>query len=149
MYCGLVRFEQRLGFTIEPRTAELIETARPMLRRITGERLRNELNLLLREESPERGLRLMQKRGILPAIHPAFHFGKNVAEAFQQARATREQWPATPENMPELYWHIIIAHIALEGALELCERLVFGRNRTQSYSAAARLIQQSNILDVP
>ncbi|MBZ0292399.1 MAG: CBS domain-containing protein, partial [Anaerolineae bacterium] len=36
-----MRFKRRLGFTIEARTAELISTALPMLRRITGERIRN------------------------------------------------------------------------------------------------------------
>ena len=34
------RFERRLGFKIEERTAELVQTALPMLGRITGERLR-------------------------------------------------------------------------------------------------------------
>ncbi|MBZ0278549.1 MAG: CBS domain-containing protein, partial [Anaerolineae bacterium] len=51
-----VRFEHRLGFTIEPRTAELIETALPMLGRITGERVRNELLLLFKEPEPENAL---------------------------------------------------------------------------------------------
>src|SRR5262249_31707917 len=66
------RFETRLGFQIEPHTAELIQTALPMLRRITGERVRNELLLLLREKQPERGLLALQSRGGLEAIHPAF-----------------------------------------------------------------------------
>ncbi|MBC7223147.1 MAG: CBS domain-containing protein, partial [Anaerolineae bacterium] len=38
-----VRLEQRLGFRIEERTAELIENARDLLRRTTGERIRHEL----------------------------------------------------------------------------------------------------------
>jgi len=37
------RFEQRLGFTIETRTAELIDNALPMLSRVSGERIRHEL----------------------------------------------------------------------------------------------------------
>ncbi|HRF98711.1 MAG TPA: hypothetical protein PLZ51_26060, partial [Aggregatilineales bacterium] len=69
-----IRFEQRLNFTIEGRTGELIATHREMLRRITGERVRNELTLLLREELPERGIFALHERGLLVAIHPDLTF---------------------------------------------------------------------------
>ena len=74
-----VRFERRLGFQIEPRTAELIDTALPMLRRITGERVRNELTLLLGEADPAGSFLLLQTRGILKAIHPAFVVADDLA----------------------------------------------------------------------
>jgi tRNA nucleotidyltransferase (CCA-adding enzyme) len=49
-----VRFEQRLGFRIEPRTEELIDSALGLLDRVSSERIRHELYLILREEEPEK-----------------------------------------------------------------------------------------------
>ncbi|HSJ58333.1 MAG TPA: CBS domain-containing protein, partial [Anaerolineae bacterium] len=64
------RFEQRLGFEIEPRTAELIENALPMLSRVSAERLRHELYLIFAESEPERVLRRLDQLGVLHHIHP-------------------------------------------------------------------------------
>ncbi len=65
------RLEQRLGFQIEPRTEELIRNSLPLLARVTGERIRHELYLILREEAPERALARLQALGVLAHIHPA------------------------------------------------------------------------------
>jgi len=144
-----VRFEQRLGFHIEPRTAELIKTAHPMLRRITGERLRNELTLLLKENTPENGLLVMQERGILPAIHLAFHFSPTVANQFAEARETVDQWPVAVDKMTGLYWHLIMAHIQPEGIDELCERLLFSKAKTDSFLKTAHIVQHTTALADP
>lgn len=141
-----VRFEQRLGFQIEARTAELIETSRPMLRRITGERVRNELKLLLKEMQPERALLVMQARGILPAIHPALTFDEAVAGAFRQARHTQDRWPVAVEKVERLYWHLMMAHIKPQKLPDLCSRLLFAQSITQSFIGAARLAQQPGVL---
>lgn len=44
-----IRFEQRFGFRVEDRTLELMDEARPLLRQISGDRLRHELDLVLSE----------------------------------------------------------------------------------------------------
>jgi len=64
------RFEQRLGFEIEPRSAELIDSALPMLSRVSGERIRHELYLILQEREPERALQRLDGLKALPQIHP-------------------------------------------------------------------------------
>jgi len=43
-----IRFEQRLGFALEERTARLIDDAVELIGHVTGERLRHELYLMLR-----------------------------------------------------------------------------------------------------
>ena len=48
------RFEQRFGFEIEPRTEELIGDALDLLDRVSPERIRHELELILAEAEPER-----------------------------------------------------------------------------------------------
>ena len=47
-----VRFEQRFDFHIEKRTLELMNEARPMLRQVSGDRLRHEFDLAFREANP-------------------------------------------------------------------------------------------------
>jgi tRNA nucleotidyltransferase (CCA-adding enzyme) len=144
-----VRFEQRLGFTIGPRTSELMKTAAPMLRRITGERVRNELTMLLRESEPERGLLKLQEPGLLAAIHPSFQVGGGIARQFGIARTTHPAWPMPKPDMPDLYWHIIAADIPADELPALCERLLFSRDMTDSMQEAARLVQDVERLHYP
>jgi len=133
-----VRFEQRLGFSIEPRTAELIETALPMLGRITGERLRNELWLLLHESEPERGLVKLQTHGALAAIHPTFIVNDEIAAHFAAARQQRPKWAQTLD-LADVYWNIIAASLSAENVSALCERLVLGKHLSDSLTETARL----------
>ncbi len=65
-----VRFEQRFGFRIETRTAELIAHALPLLHKVSGNRIRHELDLILQEAEPERHLLRLAELGILAQIHP-------------------------------------------------------------------------------
>ncbi|MBN1318145.1 MAG: CBS domain-containing protein [Anaerolineales bacterium] len=65
-----VRFEQRLNFKIEPRTEELLLQSVPLLDRVTGDRIRHELELLLHENRPELGLDRLDDLGVLAHIHP-------------------------------------------------------------------------------
>ncbi|MGI6376052.1 MAG: CBS domain-containing protein [Anaerolineae bacterium] len=92
-----VRFEQRLGFEIEERTAKLIDDAIELLDHVTGERLRHELYLLLDEGEPEKGLERLGRMGALAHIHPALHFGRDMAELFVRLRQRFDAWPAPGE----------------------------------------------------
>ncbi len=141
-----VRFEGRLGFKIEPRTSELMTTALPMLGRITGERLRNELTLLLHEREPERGLLNLQARGVLRAIHPAFVIDERVSNVFHQAREERVAGFNPPDDIADLYWHVLGVFIEPDALESLCGRLLFGRRLTESMLQAARLFRQSDEL---
>ncbi|NWG16343.1 MAG: CBS domain-containing protein [Chloroflexi bacterium] len=145
-----VRFQQRLDFTIEPRTAELIAGALPMLGRITGERIRNELTLLLREDRPENGLLALQERGALAAVHSAFVLSGDIGASFRRARAVQTwPWPVSNLDMAALYWHIIAAGIPAAKLPALLERLLFGRAVANSLLEAARLAQQADELAQP
>jgi tRNA nucleotidyltransferase (CCA-adding enzyme) len=142
-----IRFEHRLGFTIEKRTAELIDSAHPMLRRITGERLRNELKSLLNENEPERELLIMQGRGILPAIHPDLNFDALAVNNFKTARETQDHWPLQIGKIRHIYWHIIMSYLPPERLSDLCGRLLFGRNWINSFILVAKIMQQSKIIN--
>jgi tRNA nucleotidyltransferase (CCA-adding enzyme) len=94
------RFEQRLGFTIEPRTAELIGNALPMLTRVTGERIRHELYLILREREPERALCRLDGLNVLAQIHPRLGCVQAICEWFDPLRQLilSGEWGVQPEE---------------------------------------------------
>ncbi|RMG71205.1 MAG: CBS domain-containing protein [Chloroflexi bacterium] len=142
-----VRFEKRLGFQIEPRTAELIKNALPMLARITGERVRNEIKHILKENQPENALTSLQERGILKAIHPDLRFDEESRQDFVLARQT--ELFGKIEKMRHLYWHLIMARIQPEKLQDLGERLHFGNTIIKSYISASKLVHEPGVLIDP
>ncbi|MBI1259112.1 MAG: CBS domain-containing protein [Chloroflexi bacterium] len=142
-----VRFEQRLGFQIEPRTAQLIDTALPMLRRVTGERLRNELTLLLGEANPADSFLLLRQRGILSAIHPAFVVPLDLSARFERARIL--PWIRDAHDSIDLSWCILLADIPVADLPDLCTRLLFAKNLADAVLATARLVQNLGSLTDP
>ncbi|MCP4594831.1 MAG: CCA tRNA nucleotidyltransferase, partial [bacterium] len=63
------RLESRMGFHLDPRSEELIADALPLLKRVSGDRIRHELELIFREAEPERALRRLEELGVLQHIH--------------------------------------------------------------------------------
>jgi len=81
-----VRFEQRLGFRIEERTEELLRTALDLLDRVSGDRLRHELLLILREPAPEKAWSRLHDLGILQHLSPALVADDWAARKLQELR---------------------------------------------------------------
>ncbi len=71
-----VRFRQRFGFTIEPRTEELIRTAvdLKLFDQVSPERLRHELELIFAEPDPPGAVEAMAAYDQLRFIHPRLSF---------------------------------------------------------------------------
>ncbi|MDL5055272.1 CBS domain-containing protein [Oscillatoria laete-virens NRMC-F 0139] len=144
-----VRYAVRLGFTIEPRTSELIDVAvqEKMLAQITGERLRNELTLMLEEENPAEGLLELQRRGALKGIHPAFVIRGDITALVtiaRQADFSAVTGSAAPPTT-DILWHIIggiIDHVQVD---HWAERLMFGKTRTASIVRTSKIIQQDPV----
>ena len=65
-----VRFEKRFDFQIEQRTLDLLQDALPLLVRVSGDRIRHELNLILDESKIRRMLPRLQELQVLKAIDP-------------------------------------------------------------------------------
>jgi len=63
-----VRYEQRYGFQIEPRTLQLMGEARPLMARLSEERVRHELDLILNEPQAAAMLARLDELGLLKAI---------------------------------------------------------------------------------
>jgi tRNA nucleotidyltransferase (CCA-adding enzyme) len=98
------RLEQRLGFEIEPRTAELIDNAIPGLASLSGERIRRELYLILCEREPEHALRRLDGQKVLAQIHPRLTGLESTWERFaglrQEIAGRRWAVPANQDGQP-------------------------------------------------
>ena len=89
-----VRYEQRLGFRLEDGTEALLCRDLPMLDTISGDRLRKELQLWLKEGRCTQMILRGEQLGVLVAIHPALaESGKAVQRAAERSgdRGVEEQ----------------------------------------------------------
>jgi tRNA nucleotidyltransferase (CCA-adding enzyme) len=79
-----VRLEQRLGFQIEPRTLELIREALPLLDRVSGARIRHEIELTLQEHDATAPLARLAELDVLPHIFDGLAWLPETAVFFQR-----------------------------------------------------------------
>jgi tRNA nucleotidyltransferase (CCA-adding enzyme) len=63
-----VRFEQRFSFRIEDRTMQLLVEARPLIERLSGDRIRHELNHILSTPHASQIMSRLNSLGLLKAI---------------------------------------------------------------------------------
>lgn len=146
------RFEHRFNFTIEPQTAQLIASALPMLRRITGERVRNEMTLILKEDHPEATLRNLAQREILAAIHEDFTLDDRALAAFTRAKAALSappKWVQSSLDLTAVYWHLLMGYIPLSRLPHLCDRLLFSKSFANSLIDTAQILQAVEPLTSP
>jgi poly(A) polymerase len=66
-----IRFGARLGYSIEPETWSAVRAMAPEIRRVSAERIREELGRILTEGQAALGFRLLHESGMLPEILPA------------------------------------------------------------------------------
>lgn len=107
-----VRFEQRFDFHIEHRTLQLMDEGRPLIRHLSGDRLRHEINLILQEEKVFAMLARLQELGLLAAIHPALRWDEGMRPAMQHV--LREPLPESwefPEKVANLPIRLALAYL--------------------------------------
>ena len=97
-----IRLEQRLGFSIESRTMELLLQALPLLGRVSGERLRAELESVFPEAAAPATMARMHELGVLQAIDPALGWDEWLSGRLAVARALSVPDGWRLERVPEL-----------------------------------------------
>ena len=81
-----LRYEQRLDFQMEVDTRRLLARNIPMLDTISSDRIRHELDLVLKEAQPEKVLLRAKELKVLSRLHPALKAGHTLPARFQRAR---------------------------------------------------------------
>ncbi|MDD4873844.1 MAG: hypothetical protein PHE15_02565 [Dehalococcoidales bacterium] len=98
-----LRYEQRLGFQIEPHTLELLKRDIPMLDTVSADRIYYEIECILKEELPEKVFKRAHALGILKKLHPDLKADSRLDDRFPQAREV--SFPHRPS--PALYMALL------------------------------------------
>ena len=124
------RLESRMGFRLNPRSEKLIADALPLLKRVSGDRIRHELDQIFAEREPERALCRLDELGVLAQIHPSLH-----CDGWLQARyrAVREDlkpetWNLKLEDTSFLYLALLAYRLGDKELDELTRRLKMKRD---------------------
>lgn len=81
-----IRYEQRLGFRIEEKTLRLLKQDISYLQTISGDRVRHELEMVLKEKEPEKMLARAAELGALAKIHTSLRGDGWLKEKYRAAR---------------------------------------------------------------
>ncbi len=79
------RFAQRLDFEVESHTSQLIHDALPLLGRVSGKRIQNEMVASLKEPHPADQIRRLNDNFVLIHIHPELRWHEGMSPAFDYA----------------------------------------------------------------
>ncbi len=138
-----IRYEQRFDFHLEASTEELLRRDLSMLHTISGDRTRHELELILKEENPEKPLGRAAKLGILERIHPSLSGDGWLARSFQRARAMSCPVPLG------LGFSLLAYHFGREQADDLIARLRMPKATAHIVQDTLRLKEKLDSLDAP
>jgi tRNA nucleotidyltransferase (CCA-adding enzyme) len=129
-----VRFEQRFGFKIEERTLQLMLEARELLDQVSGERLRHEFELIMREQEPPKIFHRLDELGLLAQIHPDLTWTYSQSHALTQVFdfTQKSDWkiPAQVGNTPTslaLGFLVLVSGMDPGGAEKVGNRLKLPR----------------------
>ncbi len=106
-----IRYEQRLGFSLESFTLQLLQQDINMLDTISSERIRYELEMILKEEIPEKILNRAYQLGVLRKLHPSLKGNGWLAQKFEQARQKAKKGPLLPLYLSLLVYSLTEAEI--------------------------------------
>ncbi|MEA3253506.1 MAG: hypothetical protein U9Q17_00995, partial [Chloroflexota bacterium] len=137
-----IRYEQRLDFRLESETARLLKRDTPMLQTISADRIRHELELILREKCPERALARLGELEVLPEISPLLKGNGWIAEKFARARGEGK-----PGQLPALYFCLLDYPLSEKENEQLILRLKLPGKLAETMRHTLRLKSQLHLLE--
>jgi len=95
-----VRYEQRYEFQLDERTQELLLEAKELLRRVSGDRLRHDLDRIFDEEKAAQMMDRLHELTILKAIHPDLEWDDSLLQLIEQLpdKELPPEWKVEEEN---------------------------------------------------
>jgi tRNA nucleotidyltransferase (CCA-adding enzyme) len=138
-----LRYEQRLGFKIEPKTLRLLKRDTGMMETISADRVRHELELILKEEFPEKVIRRADSLKVLAELHPALRGDAWLARKFKEARRI------SGLALPDLYLALLAYRLTGEEIGKLISRLKLGKLHARVLTGTSNLKAELEALDEP
>ncbi len=137
-----LRYEQRLDFRLEFDTTTQLRRDSAMMVRVSGDRLRHELERILEEDYPEKVFYRAERLGVLRHLHLALEGNGWLGERFDMAREASGS--AKPDI--NLYLALLAWRLDDEALKSFIERLKFGREAARALRDIPRLKQALHAL---
>ena len=132
-----IRYEQRLGFKLEAETEKLLRHDVAMLDTISGDRIRHELELILKEDEPERAISRAEELEVLRQLHPSLKGNGWLSKIFSQARQLDIR-----VSLPILYLCLLVHNLNAKENENFIVHLNFPKNSSQSMRQTLQLKAQ-------
>jgi tRNA nucleotidyltransferase (CCA-adding enzyme) len=127
-----VRYEQRLGFQIEPNTLRLLKRDVPLLKTVGGFRQRRELELVLKEKEPEKALVRADGLGVLKELNLSLAADEWLASRFRAARMSNRA-------DPDFYLGLLTYRLTNDEVLQLTKYLRFSAEQVRTINEVRKL----------
>ncbi len=141
-----IRFEQRFGFSIEERTLALISEAKELLEKVSGDRIRHEIDLILEEpKAPDMLFRINKLELLLPLyenIHWDAHILRTLRKYYQEELPQSWFNPEFQKLMPKKAHGAYLLITAQANQIDILKILRWLRLKNH----LAQMIIQTNLL---
>ena len=135
-----VRYEQRYGFKIAKETLILIPEARELVYKLSAQRVRHELELILDETNAASMLARLDKLGLLKPIHPSLRWDKASQKRFESAADFPLGFSISGlSNIRDLRWLLWLMTLSNKEIASLNKRLHFTAPLLKSLLASSKL----------
>ena len=136
-----VRYEKRYGFNIAKETLALIPEARQLVEKLSAQRIRHELDLILDEPNAASMLECLDKLGLLKPIHPSLRCDKALQTRFESATDFPLGFSSSGlSNIRDLRWLLWLMALSNKEIASLNKRLHFTAPLLKSLLASSKLL---------
>jgi tRNA nucleotidyltransferase (CCA-adding enzyme) len=147
-----VRYMDRYGFKIAEETLALIPKARPLIEKLSAQRIRHELDLILEEWSAATMLTRLDELDLLKPIHPSLSFDKAAHARLADLHTYRGLQHLSPWNVTkgeqmnpsDLGWLLWLMHLSNDEIASLNERLQFTADLLASLFAVSMMFRDQS-----
>jgi tRNA nucleotidyltransferase (CCA-adding enzyme) len=147
-----VRYAERYGFKIADETLALIPPARPLVEKLSAQRIRHELDLILEEWNAASMLACLADLDLLQPIHPALTFDSSMQERVANLHTYRGLQHLSPWNITkgeqmhdsDLGWLLWLMSLSQEQVSALNDRLHFTADLLASLFAASMMYAEQS-----
>jgi poly(A) polymerase len=124
-----IRFGARLGYTIDPATWAAMLDMASTIHQVSKERIRGELERILTEGNPARGVRMLDESGLLREIIPELVYDRHIDRCLGAIK---------PGVTPDFAVGVLLHEIPADRIAGILERLKFSKMETQHVLSLAQ-----------
>lgn len=134
-----VRFTAGLGFRLEPATAAAVQSKAKLIAHVSGERIRDELTLMLQGQKPAEAMEMLSELGLLKLVLPEAEAMRSVQQAptYSAGLIGLDVFRSTLKTLQELARRIPARSVALAWAALLYDvgkPIAFGNNKGRNFN---------------